>query len=244
MQTRRRCAQCNTLNDPEQVYCVNCGKYLRGKVVKQEERITIWGMGVKPNPVWGSSGVSSVPKKTLTGRYVVICPECLSKHSAEPGKLPLSCMACGYFFQAGIDKVVLEGTAGNQKPAVNPSIKPPVNPVKQSDEPVKNNTGSGPLKRAANDTSSLRLICVTSGNIMPEMMKEIGNTIGKDGTIFKMLRTDQQLNIWHTRAGWYVRANSGFPLYNGSVMNQSVSKKLSDGDFLVIENEQFRVEIF
>ena len=32
MQTRRKCEQCNTLNDDKQIYCVNCGKYLKGKI--------------------------------------------------------------------------------------------------------------------------------------------------------------------------------------------------------------------
>ena len=229
MQTKRKCERCNTLNDSGQTYCVNCGKYLRGKIVNKEAKFTIWGIDDSP--------AIDVGNKDIDSHAIVVCPECSSKCPVENGVLPLSCPACGYFFQAGVDKVI--NASGAKKEAKIVKTNLPCNNSSEN-KPIAN----GPLRKVERDATSLRLTAISSSNMLPEIMREAGNIIGKDGTVFKAIRTSQQLTIWHTAAGWYVRAIAGTPLYNGVPMNQGIQMKLSDGDFLMLEKEQFRVEIF
>ena len=70
-----------------------------------------------------------------------------------------------------------------------------------------------------------------------------GFFIGKNGTAFRAFKSKQQVSIWHTDTGWYVRAIFGTPLFNGVPMNQGASIKLSAGDKLDIDEEQFMAEI-
>ena len=62
--------------------------------------------------------------------------------------------------------------------------------------------------------------------------------------MFRSFVSNKQIRIWHTTTGWYARANIGMPLYNGVPMNQGVQVKLSAGDLLVIDQEQFMIELF
>lgn len=227
MQTRKKCEQCNTLNDEKQIYCLNCGKYLKGKIIRNDEKLTIWGIDASPAKI-----VSGSDKKQ---KKVVVCPECSSKNNADDGVLPLSCSACGYFFQAGIDKVIDETDLTKCQVG-----------DKTSNAPAKNDSDvqSSPLKRVSKDTTSLRMTVITSNTILPEVMREQGNVIGKNGTAFRSFVSNKQISIWHTPAGWYARATMGVPLFNGVPMNQGIQVKLSTGDLLVIDQEQFMVELF
>lgn len=242
MQTRRKCEQCNTLNDEKQIYCVNCGKYLRGKVVKKDNKMTIWGMD--ESPARNSDNVSGAQSniRQRSAKKIVVCPECSTKANVENGVLPLSCSACGYFFQTGIDKIISESDLTNTKRIDKGVNSPATNPTA-----VKTNTArnqGGPLKRAVRDTMYLRITSITSNTILPELMKEAGNIIGKNGTVFRSFVSNKQISIWHTATGWYARATIGTPLYNGVPMNQGVQVKLSAGDLLVIDQEQFMIELF
>ena len=235
MQIRKKCELCNTLNNNNQIYCVNCGKYLRGKILQPDNKLTIWGVDASP--------VKTMPldnRKQMAGRNVVVCPECQTKSVVKDGVLPLSCVRCGYFFQAGIDRIINEAdisvchTAKNSKAAGKTSA---VVQTRAAGSQV------GPLKRAASDTSSMRLISLTSTSLLPEVMKEVGNIIGKNGTVFRNFISEAQISIWHTSSGWYARATMGTSLYNGVPMNQGVQIKLTAGDLLVMDQEQFMVEI-
>ena len=241
VQTKIKCEQCNTLNDEKQIYCVNCGKYLRGKVTQKDNKLTIWGIDESPAK---DNGTFDKTKKTIqrSTKKIVVCPKCSTKASADNGVLPLSCSACGYFFQAGIDKIISESDLLNAKKLdKGPSV------TSKDNSTVKTDTArvqTGPLKKAVKDTTSLRITSITSNTILPEVMRDAGNIIGKNGTVFRSFVSNKQISIWHTFTGWYARATIGTPLYNGVPMNQGVQVKLSAGDLLVIDREQFMVELF
>ena len=242
MQTRRKCEQCNTLNDDKQIYCVNCGKYLKGKIVKKDNKLTIWGIDDSPARNNTSLVKGQDNTRQRSTKKIIVCPECLTKFTVEDGVLPLSCAVCGYFFQAGIDKIISESDFLNNNKADNESNSPVPNY-----STVKTGIATkqdGPLKRAVRDTTTLRITSITSNTLLPELMKEAGNIIGKNGTAFRKFMSNKQISIWHTATGWYARATIGTPLYNGVPMNQGVQVKLSVGDLLVIDQEQFMVEIF
>lgn len=242
MQTRRKCEQCNTFNDDKQIYCVNCGKYLKGKIVKKDNKLTIWG--IDDSPARNCDNASSVQSTTRqrSAKKIVVCPECSTKSNVENGILPLSCSACGYFFQTGIDKIISESDLTNTKRIDKKVDSSATNPTAVKANADRNQ--GGPLKRVAKDTTSLRITSITSHTILPELMKEAGNIIGKNGTVFRSFVSNKQISIWHTTTGWYARATIGMPLYNGVPMNQGVQVKLSAGDLLVIDQEQFMIELF
>ena len=242
MQTRRKCEQCNTLNDDKQIYCVNCGKYLKGKIVKKDNKLTIWGTDDSParNHNTQSKTQNSIVQRG--GKKIVVCPECSTHFNVMDGVLPLSCSACGYFFQAGIDKIIYESDLRNTKRVDKGTDAQVTNHVSDKTSTVRNQ--GGPLKRVAKDTTSLRITSITSHTLLPELMKEAGNIIGKNGTVFRGFVSNKQISIWHTTTGWYARATIGTPLYNGVPMNQGVQVKLSAGDLLVIDQEQFMIELF
>lgn len=246
MQIRKRCVQCNTLNDPDRFYCVNCGKYLKGTVAEEKTRFTIWGTDdspVRPAP----DKILSAAAVNVQTRQIVICPECSVECDAAGGVLPLSCPECGYFFQAGIDRIINTSDRAdtNHKVTADPGSgrNSGTNSNQVNSSAGNTSTGRGPLPRAGRDSSSLRIISLSSDHLLPEMMKETGSIIGKNGTAFRAFKSKQQVSIWHTDTGWYVRAIFGTPLFNGVPMNQGASIKLSAGDKLDIDEEQFMAEI-
>lgn len=243
MQTKRKCAQCNTLNDENQMYCVHCGKYLQGKVLKKEASMTIWGMDATPAVDRSDAGRGEGTPDAAADSYRVICPECSHHCPTSKDCLPLSCSECGYFFQAGIDTIVqASGLSKMKKPMIVNGVDITKSKEKADAVPDIKVRNVGPLKRMSVDKSMMRLNSVTASR-MPEMMKPAGNILGKDGNLFGGLRSDKQISIWHTAAGWYARATIGTPLYNGVPMSQGIQMKLAAGDLLVLDTEQFMVEI-
>lgn len=241
MQTKIKCEQCNTLNDETQIYCVNCGKYLGGKVTPKNNKLTIWEIDEsldKDNCTFDKAK-KAIQRST---KKIVVCPECSAKARVDNGVLPLSCPVCGYFFQTGIDKIISESDLMNAEKLDKGSSV-----TSKDNSTVKTDTArvqTGPLKKAVKDTTSLRITSITSNTILPEVMREAGNIIGKNGTVFRSFVSNKQISIWHTFTGWYARATIGTPLYNGVPMNQGIQVKLSAGDLLVIDREQFMVELF
>lgn len=242
MQIGRKCEQCNTLNDDNQIYCVNCGKYLKGKILKKDSKLTVWGIDDSPARNNTTSGKVQDSTRQRSIKKIVVCPECSTKFYVDDGVLPLSCSACGYFFQAGIDKIISESDMTNTKSIDKGSALSVMAHVSIKTNTLKNQ--GGPLKRAVRDTTTLRITSITSNTILPEVMKEAGNIIGKNGTVFRSFSSNKQISIWHTTTGWYVRATIGIPLYNGVPMSRGIQIKLSAGDLLVIDQEQFMVELF
>ena len=224
------------------MYCVHCGKYLRGKAEKQEPSMTIWGMNETP-----AVSTAQVPSPAATPAadvsYVAVCPQCSHACPASRDCLPLSCSECGYFFQAGIDTVVpASSVSASKKPIVVNGVDITKPKVKENPVPDIKVRNVGPLKRMSIDKSMMRLNAITASR-MPEIMKPAGNILGKGGNLFKGLCSEQQISIWHTAAGWYARATLGTPLYNGVPMNQGIQVKLASGDLIVLDAEQFMVEI-
>lgn len=253
MQTGILCTRCNTRNDASRDYCVRCGNLLKGKAKKKTQDDTIWEVDPGQNPAAEHAAPKRLKPKS-EGRFFAVCPECLDANPVQNGMLPLACRRCGYFFQAGIDRVISEAEWGNRMAGM-PDRQAPghargepgqglppgadVSPAGPSPEPKK----SGPLQRRSKDESSLRFLAVSTDRILPETMRESGNIIGKDATVFKAIRSHEQLRVWHTPAGWYVSASAGTPLFNSVPMNTDVQKKLSDGDFILIEGVLLRAEI-
>lgn len=236
MQTKRKCVHCNTLNDPGRIYCIQCGKYLKARTVSSAKPVTVWGFG-NTDP-WSPPADNPQKSASADSSYYAVCPQCSEKCTAAGGHLPVMCPQCGYFFQAGIDQVVSEGDLQKQAEPVKTA---PVEPQPVSaPQPMKK---SGPMPSSSYDTSKCRLIAFSAADLMPEMMKESGNIIGSGGTVFRKLKTDQRLFIWHSATGWYLRAEKGHIYLNGSELNLGVERKLADGNSLIIGNVEFRAEI-
>ena len=245
MQAARKCVRCNTLNELGQLYCIKCGKYL-SRADNEGKSPTIWDINIDKDD--STSVRKTVGLNKQSGdvpRYVVICPQCNSIIPAENGTIPLACDQCGYFFQAGIDKIVpncpqVKQSSGflNDRKADGQGT---ATDIKRKQ--LSMNQKTGPLARVKKDESSLRLICITINGILPERVKESGDIIGADGTVLKALKTQQQISIWHSATGWYIRSLAGNPLFNGVPINAGMQIKLSDGDMLTVGREQVRVEI-
>lgn len=211
------------------------------------------------------TGAGAAHMKAGCQKQAVICPQCGQQALLTDGLFPLACVSCGYFFQAGLDPVVTLDAAGQVQgggamagtsPQGGQSAGGQDSQVLagqgqqgsqfsagQHNQSTTGQKKAGPLGRAPRDNSQMRLFSLTSPGMMPEVMTEAGNILGKDATVFKQLRSDQQVSIWHTPTGWYARALQGSPYYNGVPMNTGIQLKLSDGDLLNIGTQQLRVEI-
>lgn len=251
MQAIKRCGRCNTENAPDQIYCTKCGKFLSARVADTSKNITIWNMDddTFKDDVKRSSLVQRDRSSDASQRYVVICPQCNSASEVIKGMMPLACKQCGYFFQAGIDRAVPESSLNRRVSDLDHIQKttpqPPAPLATVTDnKPQQASPGKkNPLASTRKDTSSMRLIVITQKGMVPEDVNEKGDVVGVNGTILKMINTQQQISIWHSPAGWYARTLSGQPLFNGVPVNVGMQIKLNDGDILTIEREQVRVEI-
>lgn len=246
MQAARKCVRCNTLNEAGQLYCIKCGKYL-SKEGKASRNPTIWDINAdRDDGILAQNSVASKKQSDDLPRYVVICPQCKSAIAADNGVVPLACDQCGYFFQAGIDRIVPNqpqvkctsdfSNSGND-------IRKPASITMDNKVPKSIPKKSGPLASARRDESTLRLIVISKNGIPPEKVKESGDIIGANGTVLKTIKSQQQISIWHSPAGWYIRSLAGAPLYNGVPVNAGMQIKLSDGDMITIDKEQVRIEI-
>jgi hypothetical protein len=241
VQTGKKCVQCSTLNEPGAVYCRSCHKYLLGRSSGREKKRTIWGIEGTPEDMVRPV---SPPAECDSGRVrlVAVCPECGNKNAADEGVLPVSCSVCGYLFQMWLDRVITE-TEADQQPAVRELPEIPKQEPHSGSVP-EGKKGKGPLARGGHDTSSLRFSVISSSGIMPEIMKESGNVIGRNGTAFRMIKTDQEVRVWHNRGGWYICADHGEPMYNGEIMTVGAEKRIFPGDQIMIGKERLSAEIY
>lgn len=269
MQGARRCGQCNTLNEAERRYCRNCGKYLKINAGKTQQ-VTIWDL---ENAKDDARNRDKDRRADITyignakPRKAVICPECKKPSFMVKEIFPLACDSCGYFFQAGIDRVVIldageedgnrkAGTVHNESagaavvmPGVVPgarsgqaNVMPGVVPGSDSNQDLAQ---GGPLpRRTTKDTSQMRLLSLTSPCREPAKMQEAGNVLGKDATVWKDFVSQHKLYIWHSPTGWYAKSLAGEPFYNNVPMGTARQVKLADGDMFMLDQEQLRVEIF
>ena len=247
MQAVRRCVQCNAENGLEQIYCIKCGKFLP-KINKSKRNITVWDMGNDEDIVVSNKTHNAIKiKSDSPQRFVVVCPQCAQMTAVENSVIPLACDQCGYFFQAGIDKVVPEPSQ-SVKVSDFPVIRDSKTQDKTTLAKVTPKVASGaskknPLGGSKGDSSSMRLIIISKSGVIPEKVKESGEIVGTNGTILISIKTSQQISIWHSPAGWYARTLAGSPLYNGVPVNAGMQIKLNDGDILTVEKDQVRVEI-
>ena len=247
MQAVRKCVRCNADNNPEQIYCAKCGKFLP-KGDRIAKNVTIWDIGdVKDKGFLRADVGLASTKFDVPQKYVVICPQCANMIAVDNGIIPLACDPCGYFFQAGIDKVIpVSLQKASTSDFINKKDDKSSSPDNSSSYTTTRNDTvqkKGPLARVRRDTSSLRLIIISRNGATPENVKESGDIIGANGTILKGIKTTQQISVWHSPAGWYAITLAGSPLYNGVPVNTGMQIKLSDGDILTVEREQVRVEI-
>lgn len=224
MQAGKRCVHCSEINEPGRSYCVRCGKYLTGRAKEQPAASTVWETEAfgAPDPFEAPAALQEDGSGPSLGTSVV-CPECGEETLITDGILPPACIRCGYPFQAGLSGT---GTA----PAAPPASAVP--PPKKS-----------PMARAPRDTSSMRLFLLSRPGAMPETVGEQGGILGENGTVFGRLLTGQQISLWHTPSGWYAMTVKGQPLYNGVPQNAGRQIRLFDGDLIIMDREQIRVEI-
>lgn len=180
--------------------------------------------------------------------YVVICPVCQYHAPTKNGVLPMSCSNCGYFFQVGLDLIVKDGalqdSVSNQQS--NTSSTPPIQTKQQvsnrSSIPASSSLKS-PMPTVSKDNSQLRLFWLNRINEMPIQIPHKGVTLGSKGVLLKEIPGNTLFMIWHTPAGWYLRCINGTVLYNGAPINLNIDTRLLNNDSIIIDDEQFRVEV-
>lgn len=262
MQAGKRCVRCNEINDPGRSYCVRCGKYLTARAQEQPKLRTVWECDPSdraPDPVMAHGRAGGGPVRTAAGHaapvnYVVVCPECGTRSPVTDGVIPLACGQCGYFFQAGVDLPVPDAApVPDQNAALvpDPGVKrtADVKDTQKDSAPCVPPGGAAfgarrnPMARTSRDTSSLRLILISQPGVLPEPVGEQGGILGENGTLFRRIRSGQQISIWHSPAGWYARTLKGAPYYNGVPQSVGNQVRLEDGGVFLLEREQIRVEI-
>lgn len=256
----KRCVQCNSINDDNQIYCYKCRSFLLAgsSISKEPSHKSIWEIqsdagntaGNSGYPAPGNAGRSagSPSPARPAANLVRKCPMCGYQEAVINGQLPLFCTACNYFFQD-------EDRPVAQKPKVSTGARNPgaVQKSVPSEVPVTpmQPRRSGPMRRAQNDHSSLRLICLSEKGSMILSVKQEGAILGTAGTLhseafriggFRGI-CPKHVSIWHTEAGWYLRALAGFTLLNGGALNVGASVPLANGDDLTIGDCSLRVEV-
>ncbi len=234
----KRCAVCNKLNEEERIYCKFCQAFLGADTGrKSEPKKSIWeiqggsaGAGVFGRP-------EDDRKKKAEEKGILICPVCGLRYPVSGENRPLLCSGCSYFFT-------------DQDKPVRPDAPGKKEQKEKRDEASQKRT-HGPMRRAGQDKSLLRLIGLTENAPFVLNVSEEGSILGSAGNLRPELFQSgkfhkiapQHLALWHTPAGWYLRALKGVTLYNGEEMNLGVSRRLSDGDFLNAGDCSIRVEI-
>ena len=247
----KRCAQCNTENPLDVMYCIKCRKFFSTTSRTKDNRkiVTVWDFdGKQGGQSEPSVAPNNIKQPDLKRRVGVICPQCKTFSEAPDDVIPITCETCGYYFQVGIDIPVLEPIAGQKDHDTTKG-----NNVKATTEQAEENNagpnkpdkqiGESPMRRVSADRSEMRLIPLTAKGRLPENVEENGGLIGANGTLLKWISTQQQINIWHAQTGWYAMILQGRPLYNGVPYNVRVQIKLNNGDVFSVENELIRVEI-
>ena len=102
MERELRCDRCNTLNSPGVTYCVKCGRLLPSISTNLQHRPTVWELEQVPDDSGTvSQNRNKRPDSEQHARYIVKCPQCGTVIETHGGVLPMTCNACGYFFQTG-----------------------------------------------------------------------------------------------------------------------------------------------
>ena len=187
------------------------------------------------------TNVINNPNSNNTKDYkVVICPQCKQVEKTSDSVLPMTCSSCGYFFQIGVDKIILFSELNKQKVSSTNDVdkRNDVNEVLDEDLKMKR------IKKVRKeDTSSLRLIVRSDSSILPQKINPLGDIIGLNGTVLKQLKTESQIKINRTPTGWYIEVLEGDCIVGNVHMNKMVQRKLAHGDYLVIGKHQIFVEI-
>ena len=249
----KRCAVCNHLNEEGRIYCRFCRAFLGAdtgqKIVRKK---SIWEIRegqieneeMERMPFLPKAGEreKKIQADEESG-WLFICPVCGRQYPSAGGNRPLLCTACSYFFTEE-DKPVQR-----QRAAEKEKLRQPDRTEEKEISFRRQNTG--PMRRRGEDISSMRLIGLSENAPFVLNVSEKGSILGSNGNLrpelFRSGRfrkvMPQHLMIWHTQAGWYLRALKGRTLYNGEEMNLGVCRRLADGDFLNAGDCSIRVEI-
>lgn len=237
MAETKRCVQCSYDNPINQIYCLKCGKFLRNN---NDSVVSIWTTPATEMSGVGTNVINNSNSNNTKDYKVVICPQCKQVEKTPDSVLPMTCSSCGYFFQIGVDKIILFSEVN--KPKVSST----------NDEDKKNDVNGiqdeGPKikkirKVRKEDTSTLRLIVRSDSSILPQKINPLGDIIGLNGTVLKQLKTESQIKINRTPTGWYIEVLEGDCVVGNVHMNKMVQRKLMHGDYLVIGRYQIFAEI-
>ena len=240
MAETKRCVQCSYDNPSNQIYCLKCGKFLRKNNDSVVSSPNIWTTPTIKLSGVGTNVINNPNSNNAKDHKVVICPQCKQVEKTPNSVLPMTCSSCGYFFQIGVDKIILFSELNKQKvSSTNDGDKRnDVNEVQDEDLKIKR------IKKARKeDTSSLRLIVRSDSSILPQKINPLGDIIGLNGTVLKQLKTESQIKINRTPTGWYIEVLEGDCIVGNVHMNKMVQRKLVHGDYLVIGKHQIFVEI-
>lgn len=240
MAETKRCVQCSYDNPGNQIYCLKCGKFLKRNNDSVVSSLNIWTTptkklgGINPNVINKSNSNNTKDYK------VVVCPQCKQVEKTPDSILPMTCPSCGYFFQIGVDKIILFSEVNKQKvSSTNDGDKRnDVNGIQDEDLKIRK------IKQIRKeDTSSLRLIVRSDSSILPQKINPLGDIIGLNGTVLKQLKSESQIKINRTPTGWYIEVLEGDCVVGNVHMNKMVQRKLVNGDYLIIGKNQIFVEI-
>lgn len=243
MAETKRCVQCSYDNPGNQIYCLKCGKFLRKNNDSVASSPNIW---TTPATKLGGvdSNVINNPNSNNAKDYkVVICPQCKQVEKISNSVLPMTCSSCGYFFQIGVDRIILYSELNKQRDTTTNTndIRVTRNNV---NEDQSENLKIKKIKRVRKeDNTSLRLIVRSDASILPQKINPLGDIIGLNGTVLKQLKTESQIKINRTPTGWYIEVLEGDCIVGNVHMNKMVQRKLVHGDYLVIGKNQIFVEI-
>lgn len=257
----KKCAICNSINNSDSLYCKNCGHFLYDSSVSEHRLKSIWEIdmetektttGNDPSDQTAGAYISSCSKTDTKSNSIadstahptnqagktcepsfIICPACASHEPLLNGQKPLFCSACNYIFQENDHPVSM---VSSTKSTI---IKPPA-----AKKMVKRH---GPLRSSKEDHSLLYFIGFQSSPAFVLKIQEEEEILGSNGNITpEILRNGlkpHQLKATHSPAGWYLQALGGVNTWNGDSLQNGMSRKLTDGDFITTGNCVMRVEI-
>ena len=242
MAETKRCVQCSYDNPIDQIYCLKCGKFLKNNSDCVAQSPNIWN--IQANELSGVTTNVNNKSNSISKDYkVVICPQCKRVEKTPDNVLPMTCSCCGYFFQIGVDKIVLFSELDKRK-TMSTDIDGKEDVIKCiTDTQGEDISVKKQKKVRKEDTTSLRLIVRSDPTILPQNINPCGDIIGLNGTVLKQLIIESQIKINRTPTGWYIEVLEGDCIVGNVHMNKMVQRKLVHGDYIVIGKNQIFVEI-
>lgn len=238
---KKKCAICNSTNDKSRLYCVNCGSFLHKDSSRSEPKAvkSIWEINEEPTIIkkegtGGDTVQKQAGKKAAQKVWAIVCPSCHTTEILKNGSRPFFCSKCGYVYQT-TDRVIekISDVDGGESHA--------------KDIPKRR----GPMRRASEDVTYLRLIGINGNQPFMITASPENTVLGTEGNIGKEIFRHimfgevlpRQIQMYRSPTGWYLQALEGTPILNGEPLRQRISRRLVDGDFLMIGSCCMRIEI-